>query len=84
MIRLIDMKARLECDHEGCTASVSVSIVLLPTGGVAPKVPGEIVGHWQLFADKQQPMKPYSGLCPKHAQKESRVQLAGSSTLILQ
>lgn len=78
MIKL-EQRARLECDEPGCEESIRVSLVLLPAGTLAPQLPKEAYGKWQLLADTRNPMQPFHGRCQFHSQ--GRVHLASASDL---
>lgn len=59
--------ARMRCDHEGCTLSLRVELVLLPSGGFGVKVPQSAEGKWQLLVNPRNPMAPYKVKCEEHA-----------------
>lgn len=59
-------KARLHCDERGCTESIRVGLVLMPTGGWGVHFPASAVNRWQLLGDKNNPMSPFQGRCPAH------------------
>ncbi len=67
-------KVRLHCDEPGCTNTLVVSLILLPTGGWGVHFPASAVNKWRLLLTPSQPMTPYKGCCPTHNQ--SRIVLA--------